>query len=114
MQKAQLIERISFIKEEMEPLAIKWAKISKKKFESRFDLEGFSVKALNDRYKSLKVIQDTSFADLLKVWRQLPVHQWETTFAQQMRHLDEYKDLRKALVAFKNHFMNKKKPNAEG
>jgi len=62
---------------------------------------------LKQRLGNVQKIFDGSFSDLMKIWRQLPQSQWETTFALQMRHLPEYTDLRKALTAFKNQFLGK-------
>jgi len=70
--------------------------------------EDSTQKELTDQLARVKAIRNGDFAELLKVWNILPESQWEMTFQQQMRHLPEYRDLRKALAKFKSNFMRKK------
>jgi len=108
MPSIPLQSQILAIKAEMEPFAYKWAKVNKRIFELRFRIDEDSTqKELKDQLGRLKAIQKGDFADLLKVWNKLPESQWELTFQQDMRHLLEYKDLRKALLKFKSHFVRK-------
>lgn len=110
MQKAQLIEKILAVKTEMEPLAIEWAKVTKKKFAARFEnLDNMTMMELQGHYARLKAIYTGTWADLKKTWDRLPEPQWRNTFLLEMKHLPEYTDLKTALIAFKQQFMGKKK-----
>ena len=111
MQKEVLVQKIQAIRIEMEPLAIKWAKIREKKFKERFEhLDDMTLKDLEGHYMRLKAIHKGTWTNLKKIWDSLPQAQWETTFLLGMRHLPEYADLQHALIEFRFNFMGKKRP----
>lgn len=112
MRKAEMEAKIQDMKAAMSPLALKWAKIPPKKWDKRFDTTDFTHQELTDRYKSVKALFEGAYADLAKVWKALPESQWEMTFAQGMKHMPEYQDLRRELVNFRDTFLGRAKADA--
>jgi hypothetical protein len=108
MRKADLEAKILAMKTAMEPLALGRAKITKKHWEDRFRLDILNHKELEDRRRHIKNIYETTFTALKEVYGQFSEEYWTNLFAQEMRDMPEYKDLRSALTAFKNQFMGKK------
>lgn len=90
---------------EMEPLTLKWAKVSPKTFNKLFPLEG-TPKELKEALDRMEPIRKGSFHILLLEFKELPESQWETTFAQKMTHLPEYQNLHRALINFRKDIYN--------
>lgn len=95
--------------DEMRPFAVAWAKMSESSFQKRAKkLDEQTPEQLAQTYQVLTGIYTGSFARLMKVWKRLPEQQWVVTFALGMHHLDEYKDLRAALLEFRKEYIGAK------
>lgn len=97
------------MKERMEHLSIKWAKVSKKVYNERFENLGqLNAEDLEVRYTRVKAIYKESFIPFEQYFKQLPESQWEVTFLQQMTFLPEYKHLKVLAKNYKDHFLNRR------
>jgi hypothetical protein len=96
---------VNDIRAKMAPLAIKWAKIGKKTWDSLFPEMG-TPKELKEALARLRPILEGSYRLLHLEFKELPESQWETTFAQRMEHLPEYQNLRSAINAFRKDIYN--------
>jgi hypothetical protein len=97
--------KIQEIKEEMQK-HVKAAKLNRRLFEMRFQIDNYDTAELYQFYVRLQKINDDTFAKYIKARAALTEEEWERLQCMRLFSLTEWTTLRAAAIAWKNQLFN--------